>query len=348
MAGTQWPGTRVTVTGGASFIGSHLVDALLVRGAEVRVVDDLSSGTRENLRVHLDSEAIEFIHGDLRESEVARAAVRDRDVVFHHAADHGGRGYLELHQAGPASNFCLDGQVFFQALRAGVGKVVFASSGCVYPNHLQDDPQAVVYLKESLVRQPYDADNSYGWAKLMGELTLRAYHEEFGLGAACCRYFTAYGPRAKESHAVMAMIARARVRQSPFEIWGTGTQVRNWTYVDDIVEGTLAAAENVNDGTAVNIGTSERTTVTEAAQLVLALTGHDAEIQLRPDMPTGPLNRVADNSLAHELFGWSPRVAFEDGLKRTIDWYFEERPVEKVRAALEHELTDRHGEAGEA
>jgi len=345
MARKLWLGTRVTVTGGASFIGSHLVDALLARGAEVRVVDDLSSGARENLRSHLDAGAIEFIEGDLRQSEVARAAVQERDVVFHHAADHGGRGYLELHQAGPASNFCLDGQVFFQALRAGVQKVVFASSGCVYPNHLQDDPQAVVYLKESLVRQPYDADNSYGWAKLMGELTLRAYHEEWGLRAASCRYFSAYGPRAKESHAVMAMIARARMRQRPFEIWGTGEQIRNWTYLDDIVEGTLRVAEKVDDGTAVNIGTSERTTVAEAAQLVLALTGHDAEIQARPEMPTGPLNRVADNSLSQKLLGWSPQVAFEEGLKRTIEWYFDERPVEKVEAALEHELTDRRGEA---
>ena len=348
MANYSWEGARVVVTGGASFIGSHLVDALVSRGADVRVVDDLSSGLRENLLPHLNTGAIEFIEGDLRESHIAQAGMRERDVVFHHAADHGGRGYLELHQAGPASNFCLDGQVFFQALRADVQKVVFASSGCVYPNHMQDDPAAVVYLKESLVKQPYDADNSYGWAKLMAELTLRAYHVEWGLGAVSCRYFTAYGPRAKESHAVMAMIARARMAQRPFEIWGTGEQVRNWTHVDDIVEGTLRAAEIVEDGTAINIGTTERTTVAEAAELVLSITGHDAEVLPRPEMPTGPLNRVADDSLARKLLGWSPQVTFKEGLRRTIDWYFAERPIATVEAALEHELTDRRGDVAAA
>jgi nucleoside-diphosphate-sugar epimerase len=343
-----WSGKKVVVTGGASFIGSHLVHALVERGAHVRVVDDLSSGLRENLSPHIGDGTIEFSEGDLRDSHVAATAVRGVDVVFHLAADHGGRGYLELHQAGPASNFCLDGQVFFQALRADVQKVVFASSGCVYPNHLQDDPAAVVYLRESMVKQPYDADNSYGWAKLMAELTLRAYHDEWGLGAASCRYFTAYGPRAKESHAVMAMIARARIGQRPFEIWGTGEQVRNWTYSDDIVEGTLRAAETIDDGTAINVGTTERTTVAEAARLVLSLTGHDAEILFLRDMPTGPLNRVADDSLARELLGWSPRVSFEEGLRRTIDWYYRERPITTARSALQHELTDRRGEVATA
>jgi nucleoside-diphosphate-sugar epimerase len=341
MTNAVWQDVRVTVTGGASFIGSHLVDALLERGAGVRVVDDLSSGTRENLEEHLSRRAIEFIEGDLRDSNVARQAVDKRDVVFHLAADHGGRGYLDLHQAGPASNFCLDGQVFFQALHSGVEKVVYASSGCVYPNHAQKDSRAVTYLSESLVRPPYDADNSYGWAKLMGELTLRAYHEEWGLGAASCRYFTAYGPRAKESHAVMAMIARTRVGQDPFEVWGTGEQVRNWTYIDDIVDGTLLAAEKISDGTGINIGTTERTTVAHAAELVLRLTNHDADIVTRPEMPSGPLNRVADDSLARELLGWTPRVSLEDGLASTIDWYFEAQSVEQAEAALAHELTDR-------
>ena len=338
---SRWQGKPVVVTGGASFIGSHLVDALVTRGAEVRVVDDLSSGTRRNLRPHLETRAIEFIEGDLRESDIARAAVRGRDVVFHLAADHGGRGYIQLHQAGPASNLCLDGQVFFQAMRGDVSKIVFASSGCVYPNSVQADPDALVYLEESLVRQPYDADNSYGWAKLMAELTLKAYHDEWGLQAASCRYFTAYGPRASESHAVMAMIARARMKQNPFEIWGTGAQVRNWTHVDDVVEGTLLAAERIDDGTAVNIGTTERTTVAQAAKLVLSLAGHEAEIMTRPDLPTGPLNRVCDNTLARRLLGWSPGISFEVGLRRTMAWYFAERPIDQVGASLEVEL-DRH------
>src|SRR3990170_4047673 len=131
----MWQGCRVLVTGGASFIGSHLVDALVDRGALVRIVDDLSSGRRENIQAQIEVGRVEFIQADLREPDVARQAMRDVEVVFHLAADHGGRGYVDLHQAGPASNLFLDGQVFWEAQKAGVEKVVFASSGCVYPNH---------------------------------------------------------------------------------------------------------------------------------------------------------------------------------------------------------------------
>ena len=204
MAGeTVWTNQRVLVTGGASFIGSHLVDALVARGARVRVADDLTSGRLENLRDHLANGKVEFIQVDLREPGVTRAAMQGIQTVFHLAADHGGRGYVDLHQAGPASNLFLDGLVFAEALKAKVQKVVFASSGCVYPNFLQSDVSKAVYLTEDLTKGPNDADNMYGWAKLMGELTLQAYYKEHGLKAASCRYFTVYGPRGVENHAVI-------------------------------------------------------------------------------------------------------------------------------------------------
>jgi nucleoside-diphosphate-sugar epimerase len=330
----DWSGRRVLVTGGASFIGSHLVDALAALGARIRVVDDLSSGLLDNLRDHLGTDRVEMAEADLHEPGVAREALHGIEVVFHLAADHGGRGYVDTHQAGPAANLALDGIVFREALRARVERVVYASSGCVYPNHLQSDPDQELYLTEEMVRPPYDADNLYGWAKLMGELTMRAYHQEHGLKAASCRYFTVYGPRAKENHAVIALIAKAVARQDPFEVWGTGEQIRNWTHVDDIVAGTILAAERVEDGTAVNLGTMERIRVLDAARMVLDLVGHDAPIVTLPDMPTGPLNRVADNSLARDLLGWQPRVRFADGLARAVEWYRQVRTVEEARRLL--------------
>ncbi len=329
-----WKGKTALVTGGASFIGSHLVDALLDRGASVRVVDDLSSGSTGHIQHHLEQKSIEFIHSDLREPGVTRAAVKGVHVVFHLAADHGGRGYVDTYQAGPASNLYLDGLVFWEALKAGAEKIVFASSGCVYPNFLQNDPGKEIYLTEDLVNPPYDSDNMYGWAKLMAELTLKAYSREFGIKTASCRYFTVYGPRAKENHAVVALIGKAFIRQNPFEVWGTGEQIRNWTFVSDIVDGTIAAAEKIDDGTAVNLGTMERIRVLDAVQMVMSLSGHHAEIKMLPNMPTGPVNRVADNSLAKNLLGWEPLVLFKDGLQRTYEWYIANRNVDEARRII--------------
>ena len=338
---TMWSGKTVLVTGGSSFIGSTLADRLIERGAKIRVVDDLTSGHLGNIAGQIAAGNIEFIRADLRDPGIARGAMEGVHTVFHLAADHGGRGYVDLHQAGPASNFFLDGLIFWEAVRAKVHKVVFASSGCVYPNFLQSDVNKEVFLTEDLTKGPNDADNTYGWAKLMAEFTLQAYYKEHGLKAASCRYFTVYGPRGVENHAVIAMIARAFVRQDPFDVWGDGMQIRNWTYVDDIVSGTILAAEKINDGTAVNLGTMERIRVKDAAQMVLDNAGHQAQIRLRPDMPTGPVNRVADNTLAKTLLGWEPKTSFREGLKKTMDWYFAAKQREEVRSVLEKMLTAR-------
>jgi nucleoside-diphosphate-sugar epimerase len=337
----DWSHTNTLVTGGASFIGSHLVDALVARGARVRLVDNLSSGRLDNIRGHLDGKRIDFVHADLMDPGVAAHVVRGIDVVFHLAADHGGRGYVDLHQVACATNLALDGMLFAACRAAGVGKVVFASSGCVYPNHLQTNPEEILYLTEDMSGPPYDADNLYGWAKLMAEMTLRAYAAETPMKSANCRYFTVYGARGHENHAVIAMIARAFVRQDPFVVWGTGEQIRNWTHVGDIVSGTILAAEKIDDGSAVNLGTMERTRVIDAVHEVLRYTGHRATIELHPEMPTGPLNRVADNSLARLLLGWEPQVKFMDGLHRTIDWYFATKDREAVAAGLAGRLTER-------
>lgn len=337
----NWKDRKVLVTGGSSFIGSHLTDAMVERGASVRVVDNLSSGRLSNIQNNVDSGRVEFLQADLTEPGVAQRVVEGVQVVFHLAADHGGRGYVDLHQAACATNLALDGMLFRACHQAEVEKVVYASSGCVYPNHLQTDPGQVLYLTEDMVGPPCDADNMYGWAKLMGELTLQAFNKDWRMKSASCRYFTVYGERGHENHAVIAMIARAFISQNPYVVWGNGEQIRNWTHVDDIVSGTILAAEKIDDGAAINLGTMERTRVIDAVHEVLRCTGHRAEIELHPEMPTGPMNRVADNSLAKQLLGWEPEVRFMEGLRRTIDWYFSTKDRGKVSAVLEERLTER-------
>jgi nucleoside-diphosphate-sugar epimerase len=340
----HWADKHVLVTGGASFIGSHLVDNLVARGARVRVVDNLSSGLKKNIQHLIDSRSIEFRRADLLDPTVTNLATRGIDYVFHNAADHGGRGYIDLHQVNCSTNLILDGLVFRAAENAGVEKVVFASSGCVYPEDLQSNPEEELYLTEDLVGPPFNADNLYGWAKLIGEMTLRAYVKEGRMKSVSVRYFTAYGPRCPESHAVMAMIARALTDQNPFEVWGTGQQVRNWTHVSDIVEGTIRAAERIDDGSAINIGTMERTKVVECARAVLSYMGKDPELSFDPSKPTGPYNRVCDHTLCRQKLEWTPQVTFLAGLHSTIDWYVEQQDVEQLRGSLGRALTERrHG-----
>jgi UDP-glucose 4-epimerase len=336
-----WSTKKALVTGGTSFIGSHLVDALVAAGADVRVVDDLSSGLLQNIDGHLKSGAVEFLEGDLRHPELAQRSMRGIDVCFHLAADHGGRGYVDLHQYACSTNLGLDALVFQSALDAGTEKMVYASSGCIYPMYLQTDPAEILYISEDMAGPPFDPDGMYGLAKLAGELTLRALHAERGLKTASCRYFTVYGPRGVENHAVIAMIARAFLRQDPFEVWGTGEQIRNWTYVDDIVSGTMLAAERIDDGSAVNLGTMERTRVLDAVRMVHDFAGYSPKVELHPEMPTGPYNRVADNSLAKELMDWEPGTSFADGVVKTAEWYFATKDREQVELILGDMLTGR-------
>ena len=351
----EWGSKKVLVTGGASFIGSTIVDQILAKGAAgVRVVDDFSSGFRSNIQRHIDAGSVELVEGDLRDPAVSARAVAGRDVIFHLAADHGGRGYVDLHQYACSTNLGLDATLFNAALEARVETVTYASSGCIYPLYLQADVGETLYLTEDMAGAPgYDPDGMYGLAKLAGELTLKALHEERGLRTGSCRYFTVYGPRGVENHAVIAMIARGFLRQDPFHVWGNGEQIRNWTYVDDIASGTIAIAENIEDGQAVNLGTMERVRVIDAVRMAIDFTqAHDAsyapEIVLQPEMPTGPMNRVADNALAKKLLDWEPQTNFAEGLRATADWYFSTKDPDKVRAIFDHMLTGRGDPAPES
>lgn len=337
----NWTGIPVLVTGGASFIGSHLVDALVALGAIVTVADDLSSGRLEHIQDHVAAGRVRFVRADLSRVEAADAATKGQSCVFHLAAAHGGRGYIESHELACASNLVLDGVVFAACARQGVERIVFASSGCVYPVDLQSRADAIVRLSEDMVEAPYNPDGMYGWSKLTSERVLDCYARERGMKTVSCRYFTAYGPRATESHAVIAMIARAFVRETPFVVWGTGEQIRNWTYVSDIVEGTIRSAAIAGAGVAVNVGTTEGTRVIDAAKMVLELAHHQTEIVPRPEMPTGPYYRIADDIRLATLSGWRPTVSFADGLRMTYDWYVGSKDAAEVKRTLPQLLFER-------
>jgi nucleoside-diphosphate-sugar epimerase len=321
----DWNERKVVVTGGASFIGSHLVDKLYRLGAEVTVVDNLSSGKLENLS---NSPNVNFVNLDLEYSPISdlRKVFRENEIVFHLAATHGGRGYIDSHPADVCSNFAIDHHTFEAAFMTGVPKVVLASSACVYPPSLQSKYDSDYLLREedsdpTKLDKPQSSDLEYGWAKLMAEVQLNAFIKQYGLKGCSLRFVTAYGERENETHAIVALIHKAHERMNPFVIWGNGEQSRDFTYVSDIVDGTLLAAEKVDDGTPINLGTGQRFKLKDVAMMIFDIMDFHPEVAFDISKPTGVVSRALDIERAKKLLGWTPRVSLREGLERTIAWY---------------------------
>jgi len=337
---------KVLVTGGCCFIGSFLVESLLADGAHVTVVDDLSSGKLENLSA-VEGQ-IQFVMGDLRDANVARDVTRDKDIVFHLANIHGGRGFIETHPGEISQNFLIDGNVFYYSHLNNVDRVVYTSSACAYPTNLQEDgPDQQRYLSEEMA-DPFTkgaalADGEYGWAKFMGEMALKGYHKQYGTKGVSCRLFTVYGPRENESHAIIAFIAKAMIQQNPYEVWGSGQQDRNFTYVSDIVEGLKLACENITDCRSINIGTSEITKIADAVQTVCDIMGYQPADGFFFDRskPEGVHARAADTTNQKLWLGWQPTVSFKDGIAKTIEWYQANRTADELRENFERKLFER-------
>lgn len=321
----MWKGTPVLVTGGASFIGSHLVDELCARGANVSVIDNMSSGREENLS---KSPMVRIYRSDLEYISLPelRKIFRGQKVVFHLAATHGGRGYIDTHPADVCSNFSIDHHVFEACRLEDVERVVYASSACVYPPSLQARADSNYLLKEqdadlSDLSKPLSSDIEYGWAKLMGEVQLRAFIRQYGVRGASMRFVTAYGERENETHAIVALIYKAYQRMNPYIIWGDGEQSRDFTYVSDIVSGTILAAEKIVDGRAINLGTGKRYRLKDVAQMIFDILDFHPNVQVDRTKPTGVVSRALDISQAQEVLGWGPKVSLREGLERTAKWY---------------------------
>lgn len=337
----RYSGESVLVTGGASFIGSHLVELLVAEGAQVRVADDFSSGSIRNLSGVADK--VEILVGDLRDPAYAARAVDGMETVFHLAALHGGRGYIDTHPVECTSNMLLDHVVFSAAIGAGATRLVHASSACVYPVDLQasDSHRLLLREEDANFEEPGKAfaDGEYGWAKLMGELQLRAFHKQYGVDAIAARIFTAYGERENESHAVIALIAKAVAQLDPYPVWGDGKQTRNFTYVRDTVEG-LALAGRLTGHQVLNVGSATHNTVLELMDVIFHHLGWRPDrICHELDKPVGVRSRASDNTRIRALTSWEPRTSLLEGVPRTIDWYVANTAPERLTRLHEVLLT---------
>lgn len=335
-------GKKVAVTGGASFIGSHLVDALLSLGSKVLVIDDLSSGNKENLITH-DNLVLQEV--DLyRTTDVIN--LDGVEVLFHLAAIHGGRGFIEQNSTLLLKNLTIDNNVFTQAENSRVGTIVFASSACAYPIGFQSSSQDRQFLKEQTAGK-MDAtpmpDGMYGWTKLIGEYQLEKFADQSNVVARAARIFTAYGDRENESHAAIALMAKALLKMEPYPVWGDGEQTRNFTYVTDTVTGLLCLGSDTEPGFEIcNVGTDQHITVNEFIKAIFETIKWSPErINHQLDKPAGVASRSSNNDRIMDKYGWQPQVGISEGIDRTLNWYKELPSRPKTAQALEEKLISR-------
>ena len=336
----KWTRRRVIVTGGAGFIGGRLADELLSLGAEVTVVDKLAFPNDSRIwqaKLNRLSE-IYHRHGhknvqmeliDLAdERERFQLLAESHDVVFHLAAVFGGREFVDIHQVECSRMLAIDHNVIRASFEAGIEHLHYSSSACVYAPSLN---RPGYLLKEDDTLRTGEgwqsSDNLYGFAKLMSEMQLLAFHKEQNFKSSVTRYLTVYGPGELDaSHAIAALVEKALDRQDPYVVWGSGTQERGFTFVDDIVNGSILAAEKVVDGTPINLGWDKRYSIRDVANLILDVSGHRPnKIHYDRSKPEGPFSRALDISRAKQLLGWKPLVDLEQGLQKTIDWHSKAR-----------------------
>jgi UDP-glucose 4-epimerase len=338
-------GKSAVVTGGASFIGSNLVDCLLALDCRVLVIDDLSSG---NVKYLTKNAQLGFMEKDLRNPDGISHLFVGADLVFHLAAIHGGRGFIETYTREMLANLVIDNFVFSAAVIAKVKNIVHASSACAYPVDLQKSEIQLNLLAEaegSMDRSDACfADGVYGWTKLFGEYQLKNFVSGSMTKGRSARIFTSYGDRENESHAAIALIAKALLKADPFPIWGSGEQTRNFTYVSDTVTGLLllgSDARTINFDV-FNIGTSDHVKVIDFVKEIFSNIGWEPNnLDLQFDKPVGVASRASDNTKIRENFGWQPSVSIKEGVSRTIEWYKKSGTLPKNLEELEARLMAR-------
>jgi nucleoside-diphosphate-sugar epimerase len=309
----------VLVTGGAGFIGSHIAEGLAQGGARVRVIDDLSTGHRENLE-EIKGE-IDFHQASLADEDALRRALEGVELVFHEAAipsvPRSVKNPVETHVACVDSTFSL----LNQARSSGVRRVVYAASSSAYGD------QPTLPKAEEMRPEPL---SPYAVAKLVGEYYCQVFTRVYNLETVCLRYFNVFGPRQDPSSEYSGVISRfisVLLSNEQPVIYGDGEQSRDFTYVADVVAANMRAAETTTGvGHVINFARGERTTLNQLLNILKSITGRtDAEAEYREPRKGDVRHSLADITRAREMLGYEPRVSLEEGLQKTIDWWKQSR-----------------------
>jgi dTDP-glucose 4,6-dehydratase len=310
-------GHRVLVTGGAGFVPSHLVDALIARGCTVVAVDNFVTGTKDNV-AHLDQDTrFTLVEADVSEPLPEHPALADRfDVIMHFASPASPTDFallpVEILRVGSVATLGL-----LERARADRARFIMASTSEAYGDPLVH-PQPESYwgnVNPNGIRSVYDE------AKRFSEAAAMAYHRSLGVDVGIVRIFNTYGPRMRpdDGRAIPTFISQA-LRGEPITVHGTGAQTRSITYVDDLIRGILALLDSTETGP-INCGTEHETTMRALAETIVRLTGSSSEVSFIPRTADDPEKRRPDLTLARQKLGYEPRVAPEEGLLTTIEYF---------------------------
>ena len=307
------------VTGGAGFIGSHIAAALIDRGARVRIIDDLSTGHRENV-AEIGGD-IDFIQASLTDPIALSRALQDVEWVFHEAAipsvPRSVAEPAETHEASVNATFSL----LLAAREHKIRRLVYAASSSAYG----DQPE--LPKREDMRPDPL---SPYAVAKLVGEYYCQVFSRVYGLETVSLRYFNVFGPRQDPGSQYSGVISRfidALLNEEQPTIYGDGEQSRDFTYISNVVDANLKAAESDSAvGQVINIANGQRVTINQVFEMVKKLTGRPSlHAQYAPARTGDVRDSLAELSLARSLLGYEPRVQLEEGLRSTIDWWTSSR-----------------------
>jgi len=306
--------TRVLITGGAGFIGSHLVERLLHRGFRVRILDNFSTGSRENVLQWLDD--IEVVEGDIQSYERVHTAVQGCEVVLHEAALPSVPRSIQDPLTSNAANVIGTLNLVLAARDSGVSRVVVASSSSVY------GANEALPKHEGLQACPI---SPYAVAKLAGEGYCQSFFHVYGLDTVALRYFNVFGPRqdplSQYAAVIPNFISAMQAGRSP-RVFGNGEQSRDFTYVDNVVEANMRAMEASNvGGKAFNVACGERITLNHLLSQLRELTGTGLAAEYYPARPGDVPHSLADISRAQYELGYRPTVGLREGLRRTLEFY---------------------------
>lgn len=315
-----WQNKKVLVTGGAGFIGSHVVEKLVEKKANVTVLDNLQNGKLANLQKIKNK--IIFINGDCQDRKTARKSCQGKEVVMNLAARVGGIEFNRTHQATMLKDNLLIATNMIEAAKdEKVERFLVISSACVYPH----DCLVPTSESEGFMDEPEQTNGGYGWAKRMAEKLGYYYQQEFGIKVGIVRPYNCYGPRdhvdLETSHVIPALIKRIFDRENPVKVWGSGKQSRAFLYVEDLAEGMIMDIEKYPVADAINLGTDEEISIGDLVKTIIKMSGIKTSVIFDTTKPDGSPRRNSNNKKAQEKIGFKAKIPLLDGLEKTIRWY---------------------------